>query len=201
MACLNQPGCGENSDGPQYVRVTCTSLAKMILRGPYSAKKRSRLPTAGAKTERSPQNNVRHLSKNGQARRRPVGPSGSNTRVCLFCFQCPPAKKGEVGCLSFRNCCSTRRIEMIFSQNSSLRSGRVKDAAGNRGSSSLERLCRQEVSHRRLLARASPRVRDTALAPQRRCLPGYHPLYKDEPEVQCSLHRNWPYRSGRDRPR
>ena len=63
------------------------------------------------------------------------------------------------------------------------------------------RHCRDFVSHRRLFACASPRVRDTTLAPQRRWLPEHHPLYKDEPKIRCSLRRSWPDKSGRDRPR
>ena len=49
--------------------------------------------------------------------------------------------------------------------------------------------------------RASPGVRDTALAPQRRCLPGRYPLNKGEQEVQWSHHRSWSDKSNWDQPR
>ena len=43
------------------------------------------------------------------------------------------------------------------------------------------------VRHRLLCACVSLRVRDTALKPQRRCLPVCHPFYKVEQEVRRSL--------------
>ena len=39
-----------------------------------------------------------------------------------------------------------------------------------------------------------------ALVPQRRYLPGRHPLFEGEPEVRWSHHRSWSNVSGRDRP-
>ena len=46
---------------------------------------------------------------------------------------------------------------------------------------------------------ASPKVIDTTLAPRRCCLPGHHPLNKEESEVWWSHHRSWSDTSGQDR--
>ena len=143
-----------------------------MFRGRPSAKNPLQpLIPSSALTKKLPTKQRTPCSQNGQARRRPVEPPGFSTKVYLdFVFR------------TFN--CSPRRIG-LKSTHLSLLSGRTKDAARNRLSSSLYRLCRREVSHRRLLVCASPWVRDTALAPQRLCRPTRHPC-EGEREVQLS---------------
>ena len=123
---------GGNSDRPQYIRIACTSLGKIILRGLHSTPKRSTSPPAGALTKSSPQSIARHVPKSGQARRQSVEPPGSNTRICFDFALMSLRQKEEGGRLSFRSCSSTRRVELMSSRNSTPRSGKTEDAVGNR---------------------------------------------------------------------
>ena len=75
-----------NSDRPQYVRrkrIACTSFGKECFSLP-STKKRSRLGYHPAPKRKSPHKaTLLHPPRSRQARRQPVVPPGSNTRVCL----------------------------------------------------------------------------------------------------------------------
>ena len=108
-----------NSGRPQYIRVACTSLWKIIFCGPpdvlqdnsriiLSAKKTMQIATSRSKTRISPQSNARHVPKNGQARRRPLKPPGSNTRFCLD-FVCTTLRQEGAGSW-VRNCCCCTRV-------------------------------------------------------------------------------------------
>ena len=66
MVCSNQPGCGENNNRPQYVRVACTSLGEKysvaIILPQYAP------ATSSALTKRSPQSNALTFPKTGRRR-------------------------------------------------------------------------------------------------------------------------------------
>ena len=86
-----QPGVWENIDQPQYVRRNelLVPLSENDIPSYLSIKKtlQPRVPS-GAPQNTTPRSSVRHLSRNGQARRRSVEPPGSNTMVCLdFVFK------------------------------------------------------------------------------------------------------------------
>ena len=88
-----------------------------------------------------------------------------------------------------RSCCRTRRMELksiFFSPlDSSPRSRRTEVVARWRWSPLLWRFCRWELSHRRLLLCASPRMRDTTWARHRRPRSKRHPCKGDQ-EVRLS---------------
>ena len=91
-----------------------------------------------------------------------------------------------------RTCCRTRRMELksiIFPfLDSSPPSRRTDEVARWRWSPLLWRFCRWELSHRRLLLSASPRMVNTTWAQQRRPRPKRHPC-KGDREIRPS-HRN-----------
>ena len=81
-----QPDFWGSSGQPQNVRLnkSLVSLSRKIDSKPsvYRKTLQARV-TSGAQTKTSLQSNAHHPTRNGQARRRPVEPSGSNTRLCL----------------------------------------------------------------------------------------------------------------------
>ena len=74
--------------------------------------------------------------KNGQAPRRPVDPPGSNTRLPRFCFNDPRSEENWLVVYP-PEAAVVRDVQKCKSSNLSLRSGRTKEAAGGKWSSSL----------------------------------------------------------------
>ena len=82
----NQPGFGEVDNNPNTTaqRTACLLLKVMFKSADYQNHASASLkyhPVSKRKTP--PQSNACHHPRNEQARRRPVQPPGSNTRVCL----------------------------------------------------------------------------------------------------------------------
>ena len=159
----------------------------------------ARHPAAPARIP-SPQSNARHDPKPGRARRRPSAPPGSNALFYIGFVSITLRREGAGS--SFQKLLSYQAdgIEVHISSplDSSPRSCRTEEVACWRWSPLLWRFCRCELSHRRLLLCASPRMGDTTWARRRRSRPRRHPC-KGDREVRSSR-RNWSRSSVRFEP-
>ena len=147
-----------------------------------------------------PQTNARHDPKTGR-RGNDLANRLDQTSYFAWVLSLQPSGSRGQQAVS-RSCCRIRRTEVkpviCFSSSSPPRSSRTEEVAYWRWSPLLWRFYQWEVSHRRLLLCASPRMGGTTWARHRRSRPQRHPC-KQGREVRPSR-RNWSRSSGRDQP-